>query len=604
MDNFIKENKTLQKKYDKGLMTRLLKYAKKYLLHLSLSILLIVVIVCIELYQPILIGNAVDNFISNYSNDSFVYNEIAKQYDASGVIKLGVIYLITVLIVFVLNYAQAMLLTYTGQKIIYNIRMDVFKHLNTLSINFFNTNPLGKLVTRVTNDTEALNEMYTSVIVNVLKSFFVLVGVMITMLSYNAKLALMTFTVIPFIIIFTFAFKKVSRKIYRNIRGKIAALNSFISEHVSGMKIIQIFSVEKEIFEEFKKENESLKKEHIKQLVTFSIYNPTSFLLNIVAISLLLWYGGNMVMDGAITIGTIIIFQRYIGKFFEPIQEFAEQLNIIQSAMASAERIFGLLDTEPEIKNVENAIELESLKGDIEFKNVWFAYEDDDWILKNVSFKVQPGENVAFVGATGAGKTTIQSLICRYYDIQKGEILIDGINIRNINLSNLRINIGQMLQDVFLFSGDIKSNIRLKNDKISDEEVVDAAKYVNADGFISKLDNKYDETVIERGASFSAGQRQLISFARTLAFKPSILILDEATANIDTETESLIQDALKKLMIGRTTLVVAHRLSTIQNADKIIVMHKGEIREEGTHQKLLSNKGIYYKLYKLQYEHI
>ena len=604
MDNFIKENKTLQKKYDKGLMIRLLKYAKKYLLHLSLSMLLIVAIVCIELYQPILIGNAVDNFISNYSNNVSVYSEIAKQSDANGVIKLGVIYLITVLIIFVLNYAQAMLLSYTGQKIIYNIRMDVFKHLNTLSINFFNTNPLGKLVTRVTNDTEALNEMYTSVIVNVLKSFFVLLGVMITMISYNLKLALMTFTVIPFIILFTFTFNKASRKIYRNIRGKIAALNSFVSEHVSGMKIIQIFSVEKEIFEEFKKENESLKKEHIKQLVTFSIYNPTSFLLNIVAISLLLWYGGDMVMEGAITIGTIIIFQRYIGKFFEPIQEFAEQLNIIQSAMASAERIFSLLDTKPEIKDIENAIELKSLKGDIEFKNVWFAYEGDDWILRNVSFKVRPGENVAFVGATGAGKTTIQSLICRYYDIQKGEILIDGINIRNIKLSNLRINIGQMLQDVFLFSGDIKSNIRLKNDEISDEDIVDAAKYVNADGFISKLDNKYDETVIERGASFSAGQRQLISFARTLAFKPSILILDEATANIDTETESLIQDALKKLMIGRTTLVVAHRLSTIQNADKIIVMHKGEIREEGTHQELLSNKEIYYKLYKLQYEHV
>ena len=610
MDNFIKENKTLQKKYDKGLMIRLLKYAKRYLLHLSLAMLLIVAIVGIELYQPILIGNAVDNFISNYksgvsiNNLSTVNNEIAMKSDANGVIKLGVIYLVTVFFVLVLNYAQAMLLTYTGQKIIYNIRMDVFKHLNTLSINFFNTNPLGKLVTRVTNDTEALNEMYTSVIVNVLKSFFVLIGVMITMLTYNVKLALMTFTVIPFIIIFTFAFKKSSRKTYRDIRGKISGLNSFISEHVSGMKIIQIFSVEKEIFKEFKAENENLRKAHMKQLIIFSIYNPTSFVLNIVAISLLLWYGGNMVIEGVITIGTIIIFQRYISKFFEPIQEFAEQLNIIQSAMAAAERIFSLLDTEPEINDIENAIELQSLKGDIEFKNVWFAYEDDDWILRNVSFKVKPGENIAFVGATGAGKTTIQSLICRYYDIQKGDIFIDGINIKNIKLSNLRINIGQMLQDVFLFSGDIKSNIRLKNDEISDYDIIEAAKYVNADRFISKLDNKYNEVVIERGASFSAGQRQLISFARTLAFKPSILILDEATANIDTETESLIQDALKKLMIGRTTLVVAHRLSTIQNADKIIVMHKGEIREEGTHQELLTNKGIYYKLYKLQYEHV
>lgn len=604
------ENKLLQKKYDKGLMKRLLKYAKNYKLHFLASLILIIIIVCIELYQPIIIGHAVDNFLANYNHGDLnnkvanVENEITMKNNSIGVIKLGIIYLITVLIVFVLNYAQAMLLTYTGQKIIYNIRMDIFRHLNTLSINFFNNNPIGRLVTRVTNDTEALNEMYTSVIVNVLKSFFVLIGIMITMLLYNVKLSLITFVVIPFIIVFTFAFKKVSRKIYRDIRGKIAALNAFISEHVSGMKIIQIFSVEKEVLDEFKEENENLRKQHMKQLMTYSIYNPTSFFLNITAISLLLWYGGNMVTEGVISIGTIIIFQRYISKFFEPIQEFAEQLNVIQSAMASSERIFNLLDTKPEIEDIADAVTINKFKGDIEFKNVWFAYKNDDWILKDVSFKINTGENVAFVGATGAGKTTIQSLICRYYDIQKGEILIDGINVKNIKLSNLRINIGQMLQDVFLFSGDIKSNIRLKNDKIFDEEIVEAAKFVNADNFISKLDNKYDNVVIENGLSFSAGQRQLISFARTLAFRPSILILDEATANIDTETESLIQDALKKIMKGRTTLVVAHRLSTIQNADKIIVMHKGEIREEGTHQELLSIKGIYYKLYKLQYEHV
>jgi len=606
-NNNTSENNYLQKKYDSGLLKRLLKYAKPYLLPLLLAMSLIVVIVVIELYQPILIGKAVDEFISKYSSNPAIGNIAAvslhRGNDAIGVIKLGIIYLITVLIIFILNYAQAMILAYTGQKIIYNIRMDIFKHLSTLSISFFNLNPIGKLVTRVTNDTEALNEMYTSVIVNVLKSVFVLLGVIITMLTYNLKLSLITFTVIPFIVIFTFMFKKASKKVYRNIRGRISALNAFVSEHVSGMKIIQIFSVEKEILQKFKEENENLRKEHMKQLLTFSIYSPTTFFLNIAATSLLFWYGGSMVFDGAVTIGTIVMFQRYISKFFEPIQELAEQLNVIQSASAAAERIFDLIDTKPEIKDDENAIEIDSFKGNIEFRNVWFAYENNDWILKNVSFNVNPGEKVAFVGATGAGKTTIQNLICRFYDIQKGEIFIDGINIKNIKISSLRQNIGQMLQDVFLFTGNIKSNIRLKNDNITDDEIVSSAKYVNADRFIFNLDNKYDETVIERGASFSAGQRQLISFARTLAFKPSILILDEATANIDTETESLIQDALNKIMKGRTTLIVAHRLSTIQNANKIIVLHKGEIREEGTHQELLYKKGIYYKLYKLQYEH-
>jgi len=392
-------------------------------------------------------------------------------------------------------------------------------------------------------------------------------------------------------------------KIHRIIRGKISALNAFISEHVSGMKIVQIFAVENEIYDNFKHENEELKKEHIKQLFTFSIYNPTNFLMNITAMSILLWFGGQMVFDGIISIGTIVVFQRYISKFFEPIQELAEQLNIIQSAAAASERIFGLLDEKPEITDDDNAVEIEGFKGSIEFRNVWFAYKEDEWILKNVSFKVNPGESVAFVGATGAGKTTIQNLICRYFDIQKGDIFIDGMNIRDIKVSSLRKNIGQMLQDVFLFSGDVKSNIRLQNEAITDEEIIEASKYVNADNFISRLDNKYDEHVIENGAAFSAGQRQLVSFARTLAFKPDILILDEATANIDTETEILIQDALKKIMKGRTTLIVAHRLSTIQNSSKIIVMHKGEIREEGTHQELLTKKGIYYKLYKLQYEH-
>lgn len=590
------------KKSNKGLYKRLLKYARPYVWHFVIATAIILIIVAIELYQPVLLGDAVDKFLSRYGSGNGALGT-DRQNDINGVVKISLIYLATVAVTFFLNYAQALILARTGQKIIYSIRMEVFAHLNKLSLSFFTNNPIGRLVTRVTNDTEALNEMYTSVIVNVLKSCFVLIGTVAAMIAYNLELSLLTFTVIPFIALFTFTFNNVSMKIHREIRSKISALNAFISEHISGMKIVQIFAVESEIFDNFRNENEKLRKEHMKQLFTFSIYNPTNFLMNITATSILLWFGGKMVFEGTVSIGTIVVFQRYISKFFEPIQELAEQLTIVQSAAAASERIFGLLDEEPEIKDSENAIEMNSFKGSIEFKNVWFSYKDDEWILKNVSFKINPGESAAFVGATGAGKTTIQNLICRYYDIQRGEILIDGINIRNIRIASLRKHIGQMLQDVFLFSGDIKGNIRLQNENITDGEIIEASKHVNADSFIAKLGNKYDEHVTENGTAFSSGQRQLISFARTLAFKPDILILDEATANIDTETEVLIQDALKKIMKGRTTLIVAHRLSTIQNSDKIIVMHKGEIREEGTHQELLSKRGIYYKLYRLQYEH-
>lgn len=583
------------KKYSFKTIRRLLKYAKPYTGWFAMAIIFIFLIVGLELYQPIILGTATDLIVENINTPN---------PDAGNqIIVLGLKFLGIVALSLILSYAQAMVLAYIGQKIIYNIRLDVFRHLHRLSINFFNNNPIGRLVTRATNDIETLNEMYTSVIVNILRSVCLLIGIIVTMLMYNVKLSLMTFTVIPFIIIFTSIFSVVSRKTYRQIRTKISAINAFVSEHVSGMKVVQIFSVENKILDKFKQKSEELRAKHMKQITIFAIYNPSAYMLNIVALILLIWFGGKMYLAGEITIGMIVIFQRYIGKFFEPIQEFAEQLNIIQSASASAERIFNLLDEEPEIKDSKNAIELKDLKGEIEFKNVWFAYNEGEWILRDVSFKVKPGQNVAFVGATGAGKTTIQNLISRYYDIQKGEILIDGINIIDIKVDSLRMNIGQMLQDVFLFTGDIKSNIRLRNDNITDDEIIEASKYVNADGFISKFKKKYDEPVIERGASFSAGQRQLLSFARTLAFKPKILILDEATANIDTETESLIQDALGKIMQGRTTLIVAHRLSTIQNADKIIVMHKGKIIEEGTHQELLTNRGMYYKLYKLQYEH-
>lgn len=528
--------------------------------------------------------------------------KLLRSDDLSEVIKLGFIYLGTVLLLLVLNYSQAIILAGTGQKIIFNIRSDVFSHLTKLSMSFFNKNPIGRLVTRVTNDSETVNEMYTSVIVNILKSLFVLVAVMVTMMTYNLRLSLLIFTVLPLVAVFTFVFEKVAMKMYRVIRAKISELNGFVAEHVSGMKIVQIFASEGRVFEKFSQRSEELRRINMRQLMLFSLYSPTSYVLNIAAISILLWFGGASVMDGTITIGVVLIFQRYIGKLFDPIQELAEDLNVIQSANAAAERIFWLLDTKPEITNSKNAISASSFRGEIEFRHVWFAYEAEDWILKDVSFHVGAGQKVAFVGATGAGKTTIQSLICRYFDIQKGEILIDGMNIRDIKMDDLRRNIGQMLQDVFLFTGDIKSNIRLNESNISDDDLMEAAKYVNADPFITHLEHGYNESVMERGSTFSSGERQLLSFARTLAFKPSVLILDEATANIDTETEGLIQDALNKIMDGRTTIVVAHRLSTIQNADNIIVMHKGEIREQGTHQELLQAQGIYYKLYKLQYE--
>lgn len=602
------ESDSTQGRGDKRYLRRLLRYARPYWMWFLLALAIILVTVGLELYQPQLLGRAVDRFVGKYSaadNAGLTVSQMiaARGSDLHGVIRLGVIYGVTVVLVMALTYAQAALLAVVGQKIIYNMRTEIFAHLNALHIGFYNDNPIGRLVTRVTNDCETVNEMFTSVIVTVLKSCFVLVGVVVMMLRYHARLSLMIFMVIPFIVVFTVIFRRSTRKIYRDIRGRISEMNAFVAEHVSGMKIVQIFNAQQDTMDEFAERSEGLRKANIRQLLAFSFYSPTSYVLNICALAILLLFGGRLAETGAITIGTMVVFQRYITKFFDPIQDLAEQFDVIQSATASAERIFWLMDTEPQVVDAPDAVHMKSFRGEIEFRHVWFAYRGEEWVLRDVSFKVAPGQRVAFVGATGAGKTTIQNLICRYYDIQKGEILVDGVDVRRIRLADLRRNIGQMLQDVFLFTGDVRSNIRLNEESISDEEIVEAAETVNADSFIRSLEGDYSHEVIERGAAFSAGQRQLLSFARTLAFKPSILILDEATANIDTETEALIQDALGKLMEGRTTIIVAHRLSTIQNCDKIIVLHHGEIREEGTHQELLARHGMYYKLYKLQYEH-
>ena len=593
---------------NRHVVRRLLKYGKPYIGWFLLILLIIVGTVRLELWQPELIERASNEYVEKYidiSTEGFSIAELKnmRHDDLMGVLKLGGLYLISVVLTFGLTYAQAALLAMVGQKIVYNMRTDIFNHLSKLHIGFFNDNPIGRLVTRVTNDCETVLEMFTSVVVTMVSNIFILVGVMKAMLDRHVGLSLAIFIVIPFTVVSTFVFTKITRKMYRAIRAKVSELNAFVAEHVSGMKVVQIFTAEEDTQREFEEQSEELRKAHIKQLMCHAIYSPISYILNIASMAILLAYGGRLAMTGVVTIGTLLAFQRYITKFFHPIQEMAENFNVIQSAAAAAERIFWLMDTEPAITDAEDAVHMESFQGHIEFKNVWFAYREGEWVLRDVSFEVKPGQRVAFVGATGAGKTTIQNLICRYYDIQQGQILIDGVDVRKIKVADLRRNIGQMLQDVFLFAGDIKSNIRLNDPDISDEAVVEAAKYVNAHPFISQLEGGYDHQVIERGAAFSAGQRQLLSFARTLAFQPSVLILDEATANIDTETEALIQDALGKLMEGRTTIIVAHRLSTIQNCDKIIVMHKGEIREEGSHQELLAQGGLYYKLYKLQYEH-
>jgi ATP-binding cassette subfamily B protein/subfamily B ATP-binding cassette protein MsbA len=525
-----------------------------------------------------------------------------KKQDIDGLTKIGLVFLLAIIIAFVFNYLQVYILNYTSQKIIFNIRQDVFSHIQSLSISYFDKNPVGRLVTRVTNDTETLNEMYTSVLVSLFKDIFILAGIIIVMLKMDYKLALLSFSLIPFIVLASIIFRKKIRVVYRLGRAQLAKINSTLNENITGMKTIQIFKKEEKIFKKFNEINTDYLNTSKQEVKIYAIFRPSIEVIKSLGLAFLIYYGGGQVVSGAIEFGVLYAFIDYLQKFFNPILDLTEKYNILQSAMASSERIFAILDEENQIENPKNPVPIKEIKGKIEFKNVWFAYNEDNWVLKDVSFTIEPGELVAFVGATGAGKTSIINLITRFYDIQKGEILIDDINIKEYDKYELRRRIGVVLQDVFVFTGNIKDNIRLNNMDISDEEIIEISKYVNAHHFIEKLPKKYDEPVMERGATLSSGERQLLAFARTLAFDPSILILDEATSNIDTETELLIQDALKKLIKGRTTIAAAHRLSTIQNSDKIIVLSKGEIKEIGNHQELLEKEGLYYELYKLQYK--
>ncbi len=580
---------------DKVILKRLLKYALPYKYRFLGVLFLMVITVGADLLEPFIIGKSIDIL----SADNF---------DAHLLTIYLIVYGSSIIINAVVTYFQVLMLQRIGQTILYNIREEVFNHIETQDIEYHNSKPTGTLVTRVTNDTNTLNEMFTSVIVNVIRNVLMIIGIITAMalLNYsqegNIRLTLMAMAVMPLVLVASVIFRKYSRKAYREVRKNLAKVNAFLSEHLSGMKIIQIFNQEKRKYREFHSKNNDLRKSYMKQIFIFGIYRPTVYLFYIGTLIIIYYFGGLQAISGLLTVGFLVAFVQYIGRFFDPIQQLAEQFNVLQAAFAASERIFGVLDEKPQVVDSEDAIELVNIKGEIEFKNVWFYYIEGEWILKDVSFKVNAKDSVAFVGATGAGKTTILSLIVRNYDIQKGQILIDGIDIKKIKISSLRSFIGQMLQEVFMFSGTIASNIKLREESITDEEMEEAAKYVNADRFINRLTNKYQEEVRERGNNFSSGQRQLLSFSRTLVHKPSVMILDEATANIDTETEQLIQDSLNKMMTIGTMLIVAHRLSTIQHVDQILVLHKGEIVERGNHQTLLKQKGMYYDLYKLQYQ--
>jgi ATP-binding cassette, subfamily B, multidrug efflux pump len=584
----IQDDEILGKAYDSRLMKRLLEYLRPYKFFVISAILLAIFVASIGPLRPYLTKVIIDDYI------------VKKDYN--GMITIVFILFFTIILQGILQYFLNYLTQWIGQKTIFNLRMQVFKHLQKLSLKFFDQNPIGRLVTRVTSDVEVLNEMFSSGIVMIFSDIFTILCILLFMIIIDLKLALITLTVMPFLIYGTFVFRRKVREMYREIRKQVANMNSFMNENFSGMNTVQIFNRQKRSYKEFDNINILHRDANIKSVHYYALFFPTVDFISHLAIALIIGYGGSKVLSDYMTIGVLISFIQYTEMFFRPVRDLAEKYNILQTAMASSERVFKLVDDNTIIPDTQNPKKMEKVSGGIEFKNVYFAYNGDDYILKNVSFKINPGEVIAIVGATGAGKTSIINLLSRFYEINKGQILLDGVDIKDITQADLRRKIGIVLQDVFIFSGDIKLNISLGDERISQTELENAAKIVGINDFIESLPDKYDSEVKERGATLSVGQKQLISFARALAFNPKILVLDEATSSVDTESEQMIQSAIKELLKGRTSIVIAHRLSTIQNADKIVVLHHGEVREIGNHQDLLSKGGIYYKLYQLQYK--
>lgn len=589
------EEEVLGKAYDARLMRRLLKYLRPYRWHVALGILLSILVSVLEAVRPYFTKIAVDVDIA------------AK--DKMGLLMTTMAFFGVLIVRGLLQYANAYLTQWIGQRTIYDLRMEIFEHLQRLSLRFYDKNPIGRLITRVTNDVEVLNEMFSSGIVMVFTDVFTIIGIFYFMFSMNWELALVSLSVLPLLFYGTFLFRKKAREAYRDVRIQIARINSFMQEHITGMLVDQLFNREKKSFEKFSRINAAHRDANIRSILYYAFFYPGVELIGALAIGLIIWYAGAQVLEGAVTLGTVMAFLQFNEMFWRPIRDLSEKYNILQTAMASSERIFHLLDDRTIIPEPSNPVPLDHVRGEIEFRDVWFAYNapsdgttSPELVLKGVSFHIKPGETVAIVGHTGAGKTSIINLLSRFYEVQRGEILIDGVSIKNVRSEDLRKHIAVVLQDVFLFSGDIKTNINLGNEAISEDRIHAAARVVGAHRFIEQLPGKYDAEVKERGATLSVGQKQLLSFARALAYQPRILVLDEATSNVDTETEKLIQAAIKKLLHGRTSIVIAHRLSTIQNADKIIVLHKGEIREMGTHQELLALNGIYKRLYQLQYK--
>jgi len=603
------EEEAIDKAYDAHLMRRLLQYLSPYKLQVLASMLIIGVASLLQVSGPYLTKIGIDNYIVNG--------------DMAGLNKVILIYLAIILIGFLFGYLQTYIMQLTGQRIMFDLRVQIFTHLQSLPLSFFDKNPVGRLMTRVTTDVDVLNELFTAGVVTLLGDLLVLLGIVAILFVLNAKLALVAFSVIPLLFLITVVFKIKARDSYRRVRTAIARINAFLQEQISGMSIVQLFNHEQKSFQRFEQINRVHLKANLDSVMAYSLFYPAVEVVSALAIALIIWYGGGQVLQNELTFGALVAFIQYSEKFSRPIAELSEKYNILQSAMASSERIFKLLDTPVDICQPENPLRLNEIRGEIEFRNVWFAYSkletklsassreassangdeaDWDWVLRDVSFRVRPGESVAIVGHTGAGKTTLTSLLMRFYNVQRGQVLLDGHDIRELDLRQLRNAFGFVLQDVFLFSGSIASNIRLGTPWITEEAIYRAAQDVNLDEFVEGLSNGLAEEVKERGSTLSTGQKQLIAFARALAHDPKNLILDEATSSVDTDTELKIREAIARLMRGRTSIIIAHRLSTIQKADKILVMHKGQVREMGSHQELLAKRGIYYKLYQLQYK--